>query len=335
MKENKISSLSKILLIVSGIMLFASLFVPIWQIDLDAPQYPEGLNMKIFATKVGGDVEIINGLNHYIGMKTIHNEDFVEFKVLPYIIGFFGLFAFATAFIGRKKMLYTLLSLFVLFGILAMYDFWKWEYDYGHNLDPSAAIIVPGMAYQPPLIGFKQLLNFGAYSVPDIGGWLFIASGLFMLFAMLKEMNVFSKLKSKKSIATILVLIFISSCNSNKAEPIVINKDNCDFCKMTISNGHFGSELKTKKGRAYKFDDISCLIGYIKENPTTEVGALYVNDFLANNVLINITNATFIASEEIGSPMGGNIAAFKSVNESTKYLEKYHAKQITWEELNQ
>jgi len=53
-----------------------------------------------------------------------------------------------------------LFTLFVLFGIIAMVDFWRWEYDYGHDLDPNAAIIVPGMAYQPPLIGFKQLLNF-------------------------------------------------------------------------------------------------------------------------------------------------------------------------------
>ena len=76
-----------------------------------------------------------------------------------------------------------------------MVDFWRWEYNYGHNLDPSAAIIVPGMAYQPPLIGFKQLLNFGAYSIPDIGGWLFIVSGLMMATAVFLEYK-----KSKKLI---------------------------------------------------------------------------------------------------------------------------------------
>jgi hypothetical protein len=53
-----------------------------------------------------------------------------------------------------------------------MIDFWLWEYDYGHNLNPNAPIIVPGMSYQPPLLGFKQLLNFGAYSYPDVGGWI-------------------------------------------------------------------------------------------------------------------------------------------------------------------
>ena len=78
---------------------------------------------------------------------------------------------------------------FVAFGTLAMIDFWRWEYNYGHNLDPSAAIIVPGMAYQPPLLGFKQLLNFGAYSIPDIGGWFLLISGVLMGTAVFIELR--------------------------------------------------------------------------------------------------------------------------------------------------
>lgn len=190
--KNNISLLSRILLIVAAGLLVYSVYAPIWQIDLDAPQYPEGLNLKIFADKLGGDVEIINGLNHYIGMKTLHAEDFIEFSILTYIIFFYAAFALAAAVLGKKKILYTLFSLFVLFGIIAMVDFWRWEYNYGHDLDPHAAIIVPGMAYQPPLIGFKQLLNFGAYSIPDTGGWLFIGSGILMLVAVIKEFK-FSK----------------------------------------------------------------------------------------------------------------------------------------------
>jgi len=190
--KNNISILSRILLIISAGLLVYSVYVPIWQIDLDAPQYPEGLNLKIFADKLGGDVEIINGLNHYIGMKTLHAEDFIEFSILTYIIFFYALFAVVTAALGKKKILYSLFTLFVLFGIIAMVDFWRWEYNYGHDLDPHAAIIVPGMAYQPPLIGFKQLLNFGAYSIPDTGGWMFIGSGVLMLIAVIKEVK-FSK----------------------------------------------------------------------------------------------------------------------------------------------
>ncbi|MBS1647569.1 MAG: hypothetical protein JST67_09540 [Bacteroidetes bacterium] len=196
MNKNKMSLLSRIGIIVAAVLLIGSTFVPIWQIDLNAPQYPEGLTLKIYTDTLGGNVDIINGLNHYIGMKTLHTKDFIEFSVLKYIIYFFAGFSLLVAFVGNKKILYTLFSLFVLFGVVAMIDFWRWEYNYGHDLDPHAAIIVPGMAYQPPLIGFKQLLNFGAYSVPDTGGWLFVISGVLMLLVVIKELK-FSKNENK------------------------------------------------------------------------------------------------------------------------------------------
>lgn len=85
----KLSTVSRLLLLLAGIGLIAVLFTPIWRIDLDAPQYPEGLSLQIHATGLKGNVDIINGLNHYIGMKTLHNEDFVEFRILPYAIIFF------------------------------------------------------------------------------------------------------------------------------------------------------------------------------------------------------------------------------------------------------
>ena len=139
----------------------------------------------MYPHKIAGNVDIINGLNHYIGMKTLHTEDFIEFTVLPYIVGFFALFCFVVAVQKKKKWLTVLFTAFCAFGVVAMVDFWRWEYAYGHDLNPEAPIQVPGMAYQPPLIGYKQLLNFGAYSIPDIGGWLFIAVGLILLFALI------------------------------------------------------------------------------------------------------------------------------------------------------
>ena len=334
MQTNKISLVSKLLLLISGLLLVVSIFVPIWRIELDAPQYPEGLKLLIYSNALGGEVEIINGLNHYIGMKTLHAEEFIEFKVLPYIIGFFALLSIAVALLGNKKLLYFLMTLFILFGIVAMIDFWRWEYNYGHNLNPNAAIIVPGMAYQPPLIGFKQLLNFGAYSIPDIGGWFFILSGVFMLIASLKEMNVFNQFNKKKTILPVLVTFTIlSSCSSNEAEPIKLNIDNCAFCKMTISNGHFGTEFKTKKGRTYKFDDISCMLNYIHENKDFEISSYFVHDFNATNILIDATMAYYLKSELISSPMGGNIAAFKSETDAKPYLIKYNAVASSWKEL--
>ena len=265
MSNNKVPNLTRIILLVCGLALIIVLFTPIWRIDLSAPQYPEGLFLLIYADKLAGNVDIINGLNHYIGMKTLHTDDFIEFKALPIIIPVFaGLFVLVAA-VASRLMMRILLFLFVTFGILAMVDFWKWEYDYGHNLDPNAAIIVPGMAYQPPLIGFKQLLNFGAYSFPDIGGWIFISVGVALLAVVVLD---WKKVKKNNQGAAIKLLIFglisigLSSC-STEPEPIRIGKDNCQFCKMTISDKRFGAEIVTKKSKIFKFDDQHCLFYYM------------------------------------------------------------------------
>lgn len=191
--KNNVSIKARVILFLSGLALIGVLFLPIWTIELNAPQYPEGLGMSIHANKLGGDIEIINGLNHYIGMKTLHEKDFPEFTILPYCIVFFSLLFVLTAWIAKRKMLTALLILFLIFGITAMADFWRWEYNYGHNLNPDAAIKVPGMSYQPPLIGYKQLLNFGAYSMPGFGGWIFIGVGVLLAGVVVYEF----KLKKK------------------------------------------------------------------------------------------------------------------------------------------
>ncbi|UKJ07969.1 nitrous oxide reductase accessory protein NosL [Solitalea lacus] len=332
---NKISIVSKLLLIISAVLLAISIFVPIWQIDLQAPQYPEGLSLEIWANKIAGDVNIINGLNHYIGMKTLHTEDFIEFTVLPYIIGTYVLLFLFAALNGTKKCLYISFGAFLLFGILAMIDFWKWEYNYGHNLDPNAAIIVPGMAYQPPLIGYKQLLNFAAYSMPDIGGWSLAAAGLLVLIAVLLEKKLFKSDKnSSASFAFISGIIILSSCEADGPQAINLNKDACDFCRMTISDGRFGSEMITRKGRAYKFDDIDCMLKYSNEHKEGKVKSYYVMDYSKNNVLIDASKAWFVHHADAKSPMGGNTVAFSAKNEAEAYANKLGVHVESWQKFN-
>jgi len=196
MNTSKISLLSKVLLFFASLLFAGSLFVPMWRIELEAPQYPEGLVLQLHANKIGGDVAVINGLNHYIGMATLHTENFFEFTILPYIFGAFASIALVLIFIARKKAVLIFLFSYVAFVALAAVDFYRWNYEYGHNLDPNAAIVVPGMAYQPPLLGYKQLLNFGAYSIPDIGGWMLVLAGILMAIIIAVEYKIFRKVKS-------------------------------------------------------------------------------------------------------------------------------------------
>ena len=174
----KLTNISRLAIAVSALLLVSAYFVPLWQILMWAPQYPEGLSMKIWINNITGDVKIISALNHYIGMRHIEVSMFPEFKYMIYIVGFVIAFGLAASIVNRRFMLVTFVLIIIACGTAALVDFYLWGYDYGHNLDPKAAIIVPGMAYQPPVIGTKQLLNFTAFSGPDIGGWIFIVSGL-------------------------------------------------------------------------------------------------------------------------------------------------------------
>lgn len=335
--EKNIGIISKGILVIAGVLLVVSLFNPIWRIELDAPQYPEGLALTIHANKIGGEVEIINGLNHYIGMKTLHADEFIEFTVLPYIIIGYALACLLVVLIKKRKALNILFGAFVLFGIIAMVDFWRWEYNYGHNLDPTAAIIVPGMAYQPPLIGFKQLLNFGAYSIPDIGGWLFVASGLLMALAVFLEYKKYKKLMKQniKTMALPILLLSLFSCEPAKPETINLNSDNCDNCGMTISNPKFAAVLFTTKGRTYKFDDISCLLVYKRDNKEKAIGAgLYVSNFLNDNKLLPVEIAVYIKGDNVKSPMGGNIAAFENKESANTYAVDLLAEFTNWDSIN-
>lgn len=176
--------ITRIAVAIVALSLIATYFVPLWQILMWAPQYPEGLEMKIWHNTLTGEVRTISALNHYIGMRTIEVSMFPEFGYIQYIIGFLIAFGLVSALFNKRFMLFSFLMFLLATGIGALIDFYLWGYDYGHNLNPEAPIKIEGMSYQPPLIGTKQLLNFTAFSGPDVGGWIFIAAAavLFVFF---------------------------------------------------------------------------------------------------------------------------------------------------------
>jgi len=338
MKNNKLPGYARLLLVLGSALLVAVLFVPMWQIQLTAPQYPEGLKLLIYTDKLGGNVNIINGLNHYIGMKTLHTTDFFEFTILPYIIGFFAVAVLLTAIVGKRALLDIVFILFVCFGIIAMIDFWRWDYNYGHNLNPDAPIIVPGMAYQPPLIGYKQLLNFGAYSIPDTGGWLFISVGVILLALVIVAWR--QHLKWKKNwkpaaaVAPLLLLFALSSCNT-KPEAIIVGKDVCSYCKMPVSDNRFGAEVITQKGKIYKFDDAHCILNFLHDAKfeSEKNYTLYFVDFSGDHSLMPVSKSLFLKSDALRSPMNGNVAAFNNSDSLQMAFDKYAGSKLSWSEL--
>lgn len=176
------------LLMILGALLLMGLFkFPLWNIELGAPQYPEPLGMNIYIDGIQGmnefDIQNIDGLNHYIGMKTIPKpEDMWEFRIFPKVIGgmaVLGIIIGVLGYFGKVSYHWFLgwLILMTILGILGMYDFNAWMIDYGTNLDPKAIMKLQNpdgtpMSYKPPLMGHQKMLNFDAYSYPRMGGSL-------------------------------------------------------------------------------------------------------------------------------------------------------------------
>lgn len=329
----------RILVVLAAVFLACAIFLPIWQIQLTAPQYPEGLVLEIYTKGLAGDVDVVNGLNHYIGMRTLHSADFIEFTLLPYIIGTLVILGLIAAVINKKGVYYFYIGLFMLVAIISMVDFYRWEYDYGHKLDPEAPIQVPGMSYQPPIIGYKQLLNFGAYSIPDVGGCLFVGAGVLLFIAYLILLQPkwlpFTKFAStKKAAATVAVLlVFVMQSCSTTPQPIKYGSDACDFCKMTIMQKKFANEWVTDKGKVYRFDDLHCLLSFRKTDKSN--GTAYINDYTEKQEFVKANDMFFVESKEINAPMGGHIAAFGDKVAAGEFAKNNNGQVLSWQQVTQ
>ena len=171
---------SKLLMIVGSLLLLGLFAFPLWNITLEAPQYPIPLGMDIHINKFTDtnefDIKNINLMNHYVGMKYIP-ETIPEFKIFPLVIGIMVALGVIIGIIGRYKLFLVWFIIMSILGIVGMYDFYLWEYDYGHNLDPKAIMKFTNpdgsiMGFQPPLFGSKDILNFTAHSYPRTGAYL-------------------------------------------------------------------------------------------------------------------------------------------------------------------
>ena len=185
--SNKVERTPRLLILAAAVLMIGVYLFPLWNVRLTAPQYPEGLGMHIRVNTVEGatenDLNNINNLNHYIGMRRIEPESIPELRYMPWIVAAVIVTGLGTAAVARRKLVYAWTAGFLLVAIVGLVDFWKWEYDYGHHLDNEHAVLkIPGMTYQPPLIGARQLLNFRATSWPALGG---IMAGIALALAVL------------------------------------------------------------------------------------------------------------------------------------------------------
>lgn len=167
--------LPRILMIAAVILLGGIFLFPLWQINLQAAQFPGGLDLNIWINRLSGAegddsiIQNINILNHYIGMQVIEPDSIPELKYFSYVAYAMMALGLVMAIINKKWGYGLWFVIMAILSVLAVYDFYLWLYDYGHNLDPAAPIKLEGMTYMPPLFGEKDLLNFYVKSYPQLG----------------------------------------------------------------------------------------------------------------------------------------------------------------------
>ncbi|TJY34615.1 nitrous oxide reductase accessory protein NosL [Pontimicrobium aquaticum] len=135
----------------------------------------------------------------------------------------------------------------------------------------------------------------------------------------------------KHYLITALLLIFFSCNVSPKA--IDYGSDGCHFCKMTIVDKVHAAEIVTKKGKVYKFDATECMVNFMGEFDTSEIELYLSNNYTEPEVLIDATEATFLISENIPSPMGAFLSAFKNKEDAEKVQAIKGGELYSWDKL--
>jgi copper chaperone NosL len=332
-------NLPRILFLTGSLLLLLVFAFPLWQITLFAPQYPDGITMYIWINQISGNedgvLQNINILNHYIGMAKIEPESIPELQYFPYIIYTMVAAGIILFFVNSPKGFLIWSVVLMILGVLGIYDFYLWEYNYGHNLAPDAPIKIPGMVYQPPLFGRKMLLNFEAFSYPQWGS-LFLAVPIILgvlsfWIARHRKRKSGKQQLSVKTLSFGLVMVvgmMLSSC-SNEPVAIPYGEANCDHCQMTIVDQGYGCELVTHKGKVFMFDAIECMLHFKEEREIESWKYEMVTALNNPGHLMDVKDAIYLRSSELQSPMGLNITAFSGDSPG----EEFSGTVYSWRDL--
>lgn len=326
-----------LILLLAALMPIALFFLPMWTIDFGAPQFPEGLQMRIYIDKVTGDdnyeLKSINLLNHYIGMKEIKPDSIPELRYMPVINIIMIVTGVIFAFLRKKALFITWLVVFSILGALGLYDFYVWQTDFATDLDPNAILKATNVSYQPPLIGSRKILNFTVTSLPGIGGFVLFAA---IAGGWLKVFFDYFKSHRKKLAVAIPVLTFSLLSCSPEPEDIKFGHDECVLCKMSITDHKYGAEIVNKKGKVFKFDALECMAKYLndKQIEYSNVHSIWTVDYSNPGQLIDAKNAFYLRSKSLPSPMAMFLTSFADKNQLITIKEEHPGEMLNWENVS-
>lgn len=190
-------------------------FQPIWGFYLQAPQYPQGLVLSIHLDHVGGDVDEINTLNHYIGMSRLDEAAKVERALASYGVCGIGLITMLLViFPGRRyARWFTLPAMLFPIVFVGMTYYWMWSF--GHHLDEAAPIDVA--PFTPTLLGRGEIGNFRTYGLPGAGFYLIMASAVLVGTAFWLRRDVCQRCPHAATCGMVCPSLFLGPTGSDRS----------------------------------------------------------------------------------------------------------------------
>lgn len=175
--------LSSFLLMLGGLLLIISIFLPYWSMTMYAPQYPKGLKVDVYVNQLAGDVREIDALNHYLGMPSLEEGGQLERAVAVWAITALGLLLLGGVFVHNKWAAVLALPA-LLFPLVFLADLALILYQYGHSIDPRSPLGGAIDPFMPPLFGPGTVGQFRTAAQAEVGLYLAAVAVVVILAAL-------------------------------------------------------------------------------------------------------------------------------------------------------
>ncbi len=182
-KERKRFLVPSFVLVAAAVLLFISIFLPYWKITLFAPQYPQGLAATMYVNRLTGDVQEIDELNHYIGMKPMGEAAVLERTLSIFIVIGLALLIAAAVYVHNPLALILCIPA-VMYPAFFVGDLYFWMRNFGLNLDRNAALSGAIKPFVPPILGEGKIAQFSTTATWEIGLYLSIAASVLILVGL-------------------------------------------------------------------------------------------------------------------------------------------------------
>lgn len=137
----------------------------------------------------------------------------------------------------------------------------------------------------------------------------------------------------KRLLSVLLILVLAAGCSNEQSfEPVEIDPevDVCEVCNMSLSNEAYVTQLFSKDGDVFLFDDIGCMFEYVdkdKQIARDDIEVEYVRD-LKTLDWVEVDKAYYVYNPDVWTPMAFGIVSFESEENAKEFVQEQGAGEI-------